>query len=179
MKSVELKRYTIKRVRLSHSVLKIFFGLIIVTFFTFFGYLFSRKYRIRRRFFGQLRGFNEQFIHEITYYRRPIKEFLSNNTYQGEFQGVIEVYLRWIDSAHQAFDLSCYEFLLDNEKADITDYFMTLGKGDSAAQKFYFLSMQDRLKGYEAEAIAQSKKYESLYVKLGFLCGLFILILII
>ena len=176
----KLREYTIRRVRLSHSVLKIFLGMLVVAMFTFFGYLFSRKFRIRRKFFGQLRGFNEQFIHEITYYRRPIKEFLSKKTYEGEFQGLIVSYLRWVDATNQqAFDLSSYTFLQENEKMDIRDYFMSIGKGDSSSQKCYFLSMQERLKGYELDAALQGKKYESLYVELGFLCGLFILILII
>jgi hypothetical protein len=39
--------------------------------------------------------------------------------------------------------------------------------------------MRERLTQYEAAAISQGKKYENLYIELGFLCGLFILILII
>ncbi len=161
-------------------MLKIFFGVLIVATFTLSGYLFARKYRVRRRFFGQLRSFNEQFIHEVTYYRRPIKELLANSPYDGEFQRLIEEYLLGLGLQNrQTLDLATYTFLMENEKSDVSDYFMTLGKGDSSSQKCYFLSMQERLKKYETEAILQGKRYENLYVELGFLCGLFILILII
>ena len=155
----------------------------IVAISTTFGYILSKKYRQRRRFLGQLRAFNEQFINEITYYRRPIKDFLSSHVFEGEFQALLQSYVgsldKYTENEGQALDLSSYTFLYENEKSDIFDYFMTLGKGDSDSQKRYFLSMGDRLNKYESAAISQSKKYENLYTELGFLCGLFILILII
>ena len=164
-------------------MLKVIFGVAVVAIATAFGYLFSKKYRQRRRFFTQFREFNEQFIHEITYYRRPIKEFLSCHTYDREFDMVLQKYEAILSNNafknRELFDLSEYSFLNENEKTDITDYFMTIGTGDSASQKCYFLSMRERLSKYESDAISQGKKYENLYIELGFLCGLFILILII
>ena len=163
-------------------MLKIIFGLAIIAVSTMGGFLLSKKYRIRRRFLGQFREFNEQFINEITYYRRPIKEFLAKQTFEGEFNALIQSYLLALDEYKSAenptLDLSEYTFLAENEKVDIFDYFMALGKGDSDSQKRYFLSMRDRLIKYEADAVSQGKKYENLYIELGFLCGLFILILI-
>ena len=164
-------------------MLKVIFGVAVVAMATAFGYLLSKKYRQRRRFFTQFREFNEQFIHEITYYRRPIKEFLSCHLYDGAFDMVLQKYTVILtQNAFERgalFDLSDYTFLTENEKTDITDYFMTIGKGDSASQKCYFLSMRERLAKYESDALSQGKKYENLYIELGFLCGLFILILII
>ena len=164
-------------------MLKILFGLTIVAISTTFGYFLSKKYRQRRRFMGQFREFNEQFINEITYYRRPIRDFLTTHSFDGEFHTLLEDYSVLLEHSiageTEFLDLSAYTFLLENEKIDINDYFMMMGKGDSASQKCYFLSMRDRLTKYEADAIAQGKKYENLYVELGFLCGLFILILII
>ena len=164
-------------------MLKVIFGVAVVVVATALGYLFSKKYRQRRRFFSQLREFNEQFIHEVTYYRRPIKEFLSCHVYDGEFDGLLQKYTAMLAQSvlesHSLFDLAEYTFLAENEKSDVVDYFMTIGKGDSASQKCYFLSMRERLAKYESDAISQGKKYENLYIELGFLCGLFILILII
>ena len=169
--------------RLSCKVLKVVFGLAIVVISTVGGYILSKKYRQRRRFLGQFREFNDQFIHEITYYRRPIKDFLSTHRFDGEFAAFLQGYLALLNEYTEGtmgqLDLSDYTFLSENEKNDLYDYFMTLGRGDSASQKCYFLSMRDRLTKYEAEAAFQGKKYENLYIELGFLCGLFILILII
>ena len=54
-----------------------------------------------------------------------------------------------------------------------------IGKADSVAQKAYFSSQKDVLKGVEQDAINACKKYGELYIKMGFLLGLLILILII
>ena len=164
-------------------MLKILFGVAIIGISTACGYVFSKKYRQRRYFMGQFREFNEQFINEIAYYRRPIKDFLACHSYSGEFQILLHDYMDSLENNTfnelVPLDLSKYTFFLDNEKSDIIDYFMMMGKGDSASQKCYFLSMRDRLIRYETDAITQGKKYENLYTELGFLCGLFILILII
>lgn len=164
-------------------MLKVLFGLAIIAVSTAGGYILSKKYRQRRRFLGQFREFNDQFINEITYYRRPIKDFLAQHTFEGEFQTFLQGYATCLglysENRAQALDLSAYSFLAENEKIDIIDYFSMLGKGDSASQRCYFLSMRERLTKYEADAVSQGKKYENLYIELGFLCGLFILILII
>lgn len=179
----KLKVFIIKRAKWCCEMLKIVLGMAIVAISTACGYIFSKKYRQRRCFMGQLREFNELFINEIAYYRRPIKDFLACHCYSGEFQLLLQDYLaslaEYPPQKSCFLDLSKYSFLQASEKTDIIDYFMMLGKGDSASQKSYFLSMRERLVKYETEAISQSKKYENLYIKLGFLCGLFILILIV
>ena len=164
-------------------MLKIILGVSIVAFATFCGYLLSKKYRQRRCFFTCWREFNEQFIHEIAYFRRPISDFLSLRAYEGEFQTLLQEYAQLLQeyakNGEKWLDLSRYSFLANEEKTAIFDYFMMLGKGDSASQKAYFLSVRDTLVKYQIAANEQGKKYEDLYIKLGFLCGLFILILII
>ena len=74
---------------------------------------------------------------------------------------------------------NAYTFLSAEDKALVDNYFSMLGKADSMAQKAYFSSVKDVLKKAEADAISESKKYGDLYVKMGFLLGLLILILII
>ena len=54
-----------------------------------------------------------------------------------------------------------------------------IGKGDSNSQKNYFTSVKETLSKLKKEAEENNKKYGDLYVKLGFLCGLLILILVI
>ena len=57
--------------------------------------------------------------------------------------------------------------------------FLMLGKGDSFSQKGYFATSKDALEKLYAEAENNCKKYVHLYIKLGFLCGLTLLILLI
>ena len=54
-----------------------------------------------------------------------------------------------------------------------------LGKGDSFSQKGYFATSKDALEKLYVEAENNCKKYVHLYIKLGFLCGLTLLILLI
>ena len=59
------------------------------------------------------------------------------------------------------------------------DYFQMLGKGDSSSQKTYFSAMKEEIQKRYNLAENEYKRYGDLYIKLGFLCGLFLLILII
>ena len=158
-------------------MLKILLGCTIIAFSCFCGYLLSKRYRQRKYFFRQLYDFNQRFLNEIAYYRRPIQEFSAKYTYQGEFEDVLHAYLSSLTSG--VFDLSTYTFLNEEERGFLCDYFQMLGKGDSSSQKTYYSSVKETLLKWKTVSEDEGKKYEDLYIKLGFLCGLFILILII
>ena len=162
---------------------KFLLGVAIIAFTTFCGYLLTKKYRRRKLFFAQLYSFNELFLNEIAYYRRPIIEFTANFSYRGEFGILMNDYFSSVNDFQTEFirrlDEDTYDFLKTDEKRTITDYFSMLGKGDSQSQKGYFSSIKDTLLKRQNETDAENKKFSDLYIKLGFLCGLFILILII
>ena len=164
-------------------MLKFVSGIAIVAFTTFCGYIFAKKYRQRRLFFTQLKEFNERFLNEIAYYRRPIREFAASFEYQGEFNTLLQTFFLNLED-HSVKDRKIYDFpeltfLTKEEKTVVEDYFIMIGKGDSASQKTYFSSVKDRLSKLQTEAENAGKRYGDLYIKIGFLCGLLILILII
>ena len=164
-------------------MLKVVFGVAIVAFGTFCGYIFTKKYRRRKSFFVQLYEFNERFINEISYYRRPLIEFSSTFVYKGEFQVCLQTFFHSMNNGvpflADGLDKDVFYFLTSEEKTTLQDYFQMLGKGDSTSQKAYFSSVKERLSKLQTEAVSACKKYGDLYIKLGFLCGLFILILIL
>ncbi len=164
-------------------MLKFFLGVIIVAFCSFCGRLLAKRYRIRKNFFKQLKEFNERFLNEIAYYRRPLRDFIASFTYQGEFEKLLEDYFYGLEELtpnEKFFNYSeKYDFLTEDEGKGVFDYFTMLGKGDSASQKSYFSSVKERLSSWCQTAESEAKRYGDLYVKLGFLCGLFILILIV
>ena len=162
---------------------KFLLGVTIVSFSSFCGYLLAKKYRQRRQFFSQFREFNERFLTEIAYYRRPIGQFIVSYAYQGEFDELLKEYFADIESC-SASDRGLssfpeYTFLTQEEKSFLADYFLMLGKGDSGSQRNYFSSMKDQIAKWQIESAEQCKRYGDLYVKIGFLCGLLVLILII
>ena len=76
-------------------------------------------------------------------------------------------------------ELTEFTFLKEEERRFTENYFLMLGRGDSVSQKGYFTSVKEQLCKLQVSAENSSKKYGDLYIKLGFLCGLLILILII
>ena len=165
-------------------MIKFFLGIAIIAFTSFCGYLLSKKYRQRKQFYTQLREFNERFLSEISYYRRPLKEFMAAYAYQGEFEEILRdfsIFLNEKASAGSSFldGRRKYTFLKVEECQMLEDYFMMLGKGDSASQKGYFSAVKDSLVKLENESSNEAKRYGDLYVKIGFLCGLLILILMV
>ena len=164
--------------------MKIILGIAIVCFTSYCGCFMAKKYRIRKRFFLQFYEFNERFINEITYYRRPIGEFIKNATYKGEFKSLIEVFFARlsVDSTKNvgvAPFLKEYDFLKADERSFLEDYFSMLGKGDSFSQKEYFSGARKTLSEWKAQSEKDCASRENLYLKLGFLLGLAILILIV
>ncbi len=164
-------------------MVKFLLGIAIVAFTSYCGFVFAKKYRKRKLFFAQFKEFNERFLNEVSYYRRPLEEFASKYAYKGEFQIFLQNFFAEIDelsqSEHSSITFDGCEFLKNEDKSLIEDYFKMLGKGDSASQKTYFSAAKEQLAKFYAEAENEYKKYGDLYVKLGFLCGLLILILII
>ena len=162
---------------------KFLLGIAIIAFTTFIGYVLAKKYRKRKVFFQQLSLFNERFLNEISYYRRPLQAFFSQYTYREEFSALLEQFVLCLNEhrslAEYLFPASVFDFLKKEEKSVLTDYFQMLGKGDSSSQKTYFSSVKNTLITMEKEAENVCKKYGDLYVKIGFLCGLLILILIL
>ena len=160
-------------------MLKFMSGIVIVAFTTFCGYYLAKKYRQRKLFFTQFKEFNERFLNEIAYRRRPLVEFAQNYPYQGEFNEFLQDFFLHINENQPFLDFERYTFLKEEEKSVLKDYFAMLGKGDSASQKAYFSSLKDPLSKFQTEAETTCKRYGDLYIKIGFLCGLLILILII
>ena len=164
-------------------LIKFFLGVAIVAFTSFCGYLLARKYRQRMLFFQQFYTFNERFLSEIAYYRRPIQAFISQYTFEGQFNEFLsEVFIEreenmQIEGVFAKSDK--YTFLNKEDRKVATDYFCMLGKGDSASQKCYFSSMKEKLSQLRKDTEIQAKQYVDLYIKLGFLCGLLVLILIV
>ncbi len=164
-------------------MIKLLLGLAIVAFTSFCGYLLAGKYRRRKQFFIQLHAFNERFLSEIAYYRRPLGEFVAGYEYKGEFRELLFDYFQAIkDREGRGLFLTeegRYAFLKSEEKRTVEDYFLMLGKGDSASQRGYFSTVKSTLASLRQDAEEQAKRYGDLFIKLGFLCGLLLLILIV
>jgi stage III sporulation protein AB len=164
--------------------MKILLGVCIVCFTSYCGYFFAKKYRIRKLFFIQLYEFNEFYLNEISYFRRPLPEIVKRKKYKGAFLELLNDFFELLNDNTTKKSaiyekVEAYDFLTADEKGVIGDYFSMLGAGDSVSQKEYFNSAKNSLGGYKTKSVEDSEKYGGLFIKLGFLFGLTVLILIV
>ena len=144
--------------------LKILICIAVIAFFTGLGYLISGKYRARKKFYTQFCAFNERYLNELTFTRKPLSSFLKEFEYTGDFGKTIE-------AAEKREGEIKYSYLSKEEKK--------LGKGDSASQKNFFAAQKAKLEEKRTDSEKQAKARSELYLKLGLLLGLAIVILIL
>ena len=161
-------------------MVKIFCGIVIVCITTYCGKLFARKYKKRADFFAQMDAFNIRFLTEITYYKRPLLEFIETFQSSGEWGQVLTVVQknRKNNGEFLAVLKDC-GFLKKEEINFIEEYFSTLGKGDCKSQNAYFSSKGKEIEILKNISIQDNKRYGDLYWKLGFLLGLAVLVIIV
>ena len=70
-------------------------------------------------------------------------------------------------------------YLTDSDKSLFFNYIKILGKSDSESQIEYVNSLEEILKNNLNISIENERKYKTLYLKLGFLTGLLVFILIL
>lgn len=161
--------------------IKIILCLSILAFTSGVGYFLAGKYRQRKLFFTQFLQFNERFLREISYAKRPVKEFITAYSYKGEFAELLNKYLSELGKENVEFMKYVEEtaFLEKDEPKTVLEYFESIGKGNSDSQKRYFTNANGVLTESFEKANAEYKKNADLYVKLGVLIGLAIIIIIV
>jgi len=154
--------------------LKLIVGALVVLFGVAVGYFAAGKYRLRKEFFAEFAAFNERYLGELTYARRPLKEFLTAYSYEGEFKKLLSELQTTGGVRAEKRD-----FLSEEEKTLVGDYFSMLGRGDSRSQIDYFSSRKRELTEKKEGSEREAKQRGELYLKLGLLAGLAVVILIV
>ena len=148
---------------------KVLLGIAVVAFCTFCGYTFAKKYRRRKNFFVKMSAFNEGFLNEISYRKRPLNVFVQSYAQSGEFGAFSAFFMQGLGSAtameeckNKLAETGCFS---SDEQAFIIEYFSSLGKGDSLTQKQYFTAIKSSLNEYMDRAKADYMRYGKLYRK--------------
>lgn len=109
--------------------------------------------------FAELYEFNEQLILTLKFSRASIGKIASSFKY---VQAILDG-----------------ECVLSGQDADIVrDYMENLGKTDALSQVDYLTERKTILKKYKEESYTDYKKYSSLYVKIFFLVGVLMAVLL-
>ena len=153
--------------------IKFITGAFVVAFCVFLGYLAGAKHRNRKKFFAQLVLFNERYLTELSYARKPLSTFLREYPYSGDFGKAVNAF-----AEHRVTEPKL-SYLTKEEKKMCADYFGMLGKGDAVSQKGYYSAQKGELEEKKAASEKEAKKRSELYLKLGLLAGLAFVILIV
>lgn len=153
--------------------IKILLCVAIVAFCTVLGHFAASKYRARKNLYSQWYHFNEQYLNELTYARKPLYVFLKEHQYSGDFQKIIDAFV-----ARKTGTVTM-TFLTKTEQAELNDYFSMLGNGDALAQSGYFGARRAALSEKKSVSEREAGTKGELYVKLGLLAGLAFVILIV
>lgn len=150
--------------------MKIFLGIFIVIFTTYIGYLLSKKYTNRREYYSCFSSFNKLYLNEIKFTKLPI-ENLIKRTGGNLFTDRLRLSFQGKESE--------YDFLDKNDNDFYNNYVANLGVSDANSQELFVNNSIEFLKKCLDESIETEKKYKGLYIKLGFVLGLIIFILIL
>lgn len=113
----------------------------------------------RMQVFGELYEFNEQLILNLKYNRLSLKKIAEPYKFVGKI----------IDGE---------KVLGGEDGAFISEYTENLGKTDASSQIDYLNGRSVLLKKYKEESYEDYKKYSKLYVKIFFLAGVLIAVLL-
>lgn len=140
-------------------MIKILILIAVVILTTWIGTFLSSNKKKRMQVFAELYEFNEQLILNMNYSRLSIAKIAS------PFKFIPEI-------------LSGKNPLSGNDGEIIRDYTENLGMTDALSQVDYLTERKTLLKKYKDESFSDYKKYSSLYVKIFFLIGVMIAVLL-
>ncbi len=138
-------------------------------------WLMTRGYRRRMQFYYNLNLFNERLLNEVSYTRVPLPAFLDKYTFSGDFGNM----LAEKKQARFAGGKYDYYYLDEDERKFLDDYFKMIGKSDAASQRVYLSAMRSEILEKKQKTEELYRKYFALYLKLGFLGGLILVVLIV
>ncbi len=152
-------------------LVKIIIGITSVAVSIKIGSNFAKKRKIRYEFLRSTQIFLEKVESELIYQKKSILEILESGSYSTEF-------LEYINDTYEENGKKV-EFLEENENAYLKDFILNLGNGDSMSRLKLISGAKSYFEKLTLETYKDYKKYYSLCIKLGFICGFAVLVIII
>ncbi len=153
--------------------MKIALGIIVVFICVFIGYQMSLKYVKRKAYYVAFENFNQDLIREMSFTMQTIEKVIDAlRQKKDEFS---KITVSFFDDNKKIES----KILREDEKEDLKAYLNSVGKSDAKSQlkllEGYKIKICDNVK----IATLEEKKYKSFYIKLGFLFGLIIFIILL
>ena len=154
--------------------MKLIFGIICLTLCIYIGHNLSKKYVKRRMFFSDFSDFNKKVKNEISFSKNTLIDIIKDFSNKNDI-----FYLQtrnYFDNKKIVFD---DKLLSEQEQSFFKKYLDNLGNLDKTTQIDYLKLVDKEIEDKKSTAILEEEKYKKLYLKLGFLIGLIMLIMLL
>ena len=162
--------------------MKLTIGIIAIIICTFFAYRASVKYTKRKVFYDDFGAFNDKLKSEIAFSKNTILSLVASINDESDFGVLLKRRFNKNENVNALYEGSIARELKYLKRADvdfINDYFYSIGKADGVTELKIINKYGEEIFKNLSVAVSDEKKYRPLYVKLGFLLGILVLILLL
>ena len=152
--------------------LKLLIGVVSILLFTKIGKNKSNKYKKSYLFWSSVNMFIGDFKGDLLYKKSKLEDFLDRIYSSEEFTTLL-------NSLVNNEELEFPDFLDLEDKIDLNNFFLCLGKTDTTSQIDVINSFKEKFSMKMIEKYNSYKKYFSLSTKIGFIVGLAFMIMVI
>ena len=149
---------------------------------TYIGYGFSKYYTNRKVFFNDLVLLMDKLKLDINFSKDKVGDIVKDYVcFSSHFEKLKNNFLTILQS-NQFEDGKLFDginILKQEEINSLKAFFKSLGRFDVENQTKQIISFKEEFKKYENESNLKKQKYGSLFIKLGFIVGVLISLLII
>ncbi|MBE5734142.1 MAG: hypothetical protein E7347_03725 [Clostridiales bacterium] len=152
--------------------MKILISISIIILSTYIGFVMSGKFKEKETFFSLFYSFHEKLKREVVYSKKTIKSMLDEQE-ANDFKIIMEKFLK-----NEKINYNI-KYLKQDDLEFIKTYCENIGVGNSKSQIEYLSSVDKEVVKMLNICQDNAKKYTKLYIKLGFLIGLMIMVVIL
>lgn len=153
--------------------MNLFFGIVLLIISTFVGYVCSSKFSDRQVFYLDFLNFNKKLKQEVAFKQSTILTIVNKLNNNSDFNITTKDFFSKNELNFNK------KYLTEEEKNYFYDYLREIGKTEKNYQIEYLNATNETLTLKQKACEEDAKKYKKLYIKIGFLIGLILLILVL
>lgn len=138
----------------------------------------SKQYKNRTIFFTDLLDFLNKYDLNIGFKKEKLLLFCKSYVAKDEMKDVLMRFIKHLELQTE-FEISDVNILQEDEREFVKDLFLKLGSGDYQTEKEQLKIFKDTIKSKIDESIKLKNKYCPMIIKLSFLFGICLAILLI
>ena len=152
--------------------MRVFLGILLVCLSTLISYVLTNKFSLKRQFYDDFYNFNTTLKQEISFRQTTLISLLKNG-------GTTDFYLLLTEFIENNKANQNIKYLSNDEIESFYNYAKTLGAGDKDSQIEFLNEIGKSLLDKQKKCTQDEKNYKVLYIKLGFLLGLILFVLVL